>query len=58
MHEPAEFTVPEVFQIVGYLTVAIPELHSVHPGDVSNKLSKAIAIIRDERENERANSED
>ena len=57
MNNDADFTVEEVFQIVGYLTVAIPELHSVHPGDVAMKITEAMDKIRADRGNDEREEE-
>lgn len=46
---PADFTTPEVFQIIGYLTVALPELHQTDCAVVCERVTEAMAIIRAER---------
>ena len=49
---PADFTTPEVFQIVGYLTAAIPELHTVEVPTVCDALTEAMKVVRDSRDTE------
>ncbi len=51
MNNEADFTVPEVFEIVGYLWAEYDEFGGAHPGDVSMKISEAMDAVRADRNN-------